>query len=55
MDHKKENNKQAFKQISPVRIISCYDLIKKKAKNGEVYLLFVDLTKAYDTTPLNKL
>ena len=28
---------------------------KKKATNRELHLLFIDLTKAYDSVPLNKL
>jgi hypothetical protein len=28
---------------------------KKKATNRELHFLFIDLTKAYDSTPLNKL
>jgi hypothetical protein len=28
---------------------------KKKATNRELHLLFIDLTKAYDSIPLNKL
>ena len=28
---------------------------KKKATNKELHLLFIDLTKAYHTVPLNKL
>ena len=29
--------------------------VKKKATNRELHLLFIDLTKAYDSVPLNKL
>ena len=29
--------------------------VKKKATNRELHLLFIDLTKAYDSDPLNKL
>ena len=28
---------------------------KKKATNRQLYLIFIDLTKAYDSVPLNKL
>jgi hypothetical protein len=28
---------------------------KKKATNRELHILFIDLTKAYDSIPLNKL
>jgi hypothetical protein len=28
---------------------------KEKATNRELHLLFIDLTKAYDSVPLNKL
>ena len=42
---------------------SCIDIIfcitqmieKKKATNRELHLLFIDLTKAYDSIPVNKL
>jgi hypothetical protein len=29
--------------------------VKKKATNRELHLLYIDLTKAYDSIPLNKL
>ena len=58
-----EENKDEEEQMDFEQQRSCTDNIfclkqvteKKNATNQETHLLFVDLTKAYDTIPVSKL